>query len=61
MKTFKKNLPEGVKKQFALYKGVKVRLINKNTKFSINFDKKDENPSFFDKINYLYKEINVVK
>ena len=32
MKTFKKNLPEGVKKQFALYKGVKVRLFNKNTK-----------------------------
>ena len=30
MKTYKKNLPEGVKKQFALYKGVKVRLINKN-------------------------------
>ena len=33
----RKNLPEaelheGVKKQFALYKGVKVRLINKNTK-----------------------------
>lgn len=32
MKTFKKNLPDGVKKQFALYKGVKVRLINKNKK-----------------------------
>ena len=32
MKTFKKNLPEGVKQQFALYKGVKVRLINKNNK-----------------------------
>ena len=32
MKTFKKNLPEGVKKKFALYKGVKVRLVNKNTK-----------------------------
>ena len=32
MKTYKKNLPEGVKKQFALYKGVKVRLINKNKK-----------------------------
>ena len=32
MKTFKKNLPEGTKKKFALYKGVKVRLINKNTK-----------------------------
>lgn len=31
MKTFKKNLPEGVKKKFALYKGVKVRLINKKT------------------------------
>ena len=32
VKTFKKNLPEGVKKQFSTYKGVKVRLINKNTK-----------------------------
>lgn len=30
MKTYKKNLPEGVKKQFSTYKGVKVRLINKN-------------------------------
>ena len=30
MKTFKKNLPDGVKKKFARYKGVKVRLINKN-------------------------------
>lgn len=32
VKTFKKNLPEGIKKQFARYKGVKVRLINKNKK-----------------------------
>lgn len=32
MKTFKKNLPDGVKKKFARYKGVKVRLINKNKK-----------------------------
>lgn len=32
MKTYKKNLPEGVKKEFARYKGVKVRLINKNKK-----------------------------
>lgn len=32
MKTFKKNLPDGVKKKFALYKGVKVRLINKKKK-----------------------------
>ncbi len=29
MKTFKKNLPDGVKKKFARYKGVKVRLISK--------------------------------
>lgn len=27
MKVLKKNLPEGVKKQYALYKGVKVKLI----------------------------------
>ena len=32
MKTYKKNLPDGVKKKFARYKGVKVRLINKNYK-----------------------------
>lgn len=38
MKTYKKNLPEGVKKQFALYKGVKVRLINKNKKKINNFN-----------------------
>lgn len=30
MKTIKKNLPEGVKKQFGLVKGVKVRFVNKN-------------------------------
>lgn len=30
MKTIKKNLPEGVKKQFGKVKGVKVRFINKN-------------------------------
>lgn len=36
MKTYKKNLPEGVKKQFSTYKGVKVRLINKNKKKSKN-------------------------
>lgn len=32
MKTYKVNLPEGVKKTFARKKGVKVRLINKNLK-----------------------------
>ena len=30
MKTIKKNLPKGVKKQFGKVKGVKVRLINKD-------------------------------
>lgn len=29
MKVYKKNLPKGVKKCFALEKGVKVKLINK--------------------------------
>ncbi len=29
MKTYKKNLPDGVKKVFALEKGVKVKLVNK--------------------------------
>ncbi len=32
MKTYKVNLPEGVKKKFSTYKGVKVRLVNKNIK-----------------------------
>lgn len=32
MKVYKKNLPDGVKKKFARYKGVKVRLVNKNKK-----------------------------
>ena len=31
MKVLKKNLPKGVKKQFALYKGVKVKLVPKKT------------------------------
>lgn len=31
MRTYKKNLPAGVKKMFAKSRGVKVRLINKNT------------------------------
>ncbi len=30
MKVIKKNLPEGVKKQFGLVKGVKVKFVNKN-------------------------------
>ena len=30
MKTIKKNLPKGVKKQFGKIKGVKVRFINKD-------------------------------
>ena len=30
LKTIKKNLPEGVKKQFGRVKGVKVRFVNKN-------------------------------
>ncbi len=30
MKTIKKNLPDGVRKQFGLVKGVKVRFVNKN-------------------------------
>ena len=30
MKVYKKTLPKGVKKMFARYKGVKVKLINKN-------------------------------
>ncbi len=30
MKTYKVNLPKGVKKQFGRVKGVKVRFINKN-------------------------------
>ncbi len=30
MKVIKKNLPDGVKKQFGRVKGVKVKFINKN-------------------------------
>jgi len=30
LKTIKKNLPDGVKKQFGKVKGVKVRFVNKN-------------------------------
>jgi hypothetical protein len=32
MRTYKVNLPEGVKKTFGARRGVKVRLVNKNTK-----------------------------
>ncbi len=32
MKTYKANLPEGVKKCFSTKRGVKVRLVNKNCK-----------------------------
>ncbi len=34
MRTYKVNLPEGVKKTFGASKGVKVRLVNKNKKKS---------------------------
>ncbi len=32
MKVLKKNLPEGVKKQFSTYKGVKVKLVQNKKK-----------------------------
>lgn len=32
MRTYKVNLPEGVKKKFGTLRGVKVRLVNKNLK-----------------------------
>ncbi len=32
MRTYKVNLPEGVKKKFSARRGVKVKLINKNAK-----------------------------
>lgn len=32
MRTYKVNLPEGVKKTFGAVRGVKVKLINKNIK-----------------------------
>lgn len=34
MRTYKANLPEGVKKQFGTLRGVKVKLVNKNIKKS---------------------------
>ena len=40
MKVYKKNLPDGVKKFFALEKGVKVKLINK--KYLKKKNNKDE-------------------
>ncbi len=30
MRTYKKNLPKGVKKMFGTVRGVKVKLVNKN-------------------------------
>ena len=38
MKVYKKRLPEGVKKQFALEKGIKVKVLN-----SLYYDKKKKN------------------
>lgn len=32
MRTYKANLPEGVKKTFGAVRGVKVKLVNKNIK-----------------------------
>ena len=42
MKVYKKNLPDGVKKCFALEKGVKVKLINKKYLKKKNNNNKDE-------------------
>lgn len=36
MRTYKANLPEGVKKQFSTLRGVKVKLVAKNKKKSKN-------------------------
>lgn len=36
MRTYKANLPEGVKKQFGALRGVKVRLVAKNKKNNKN-------------------------
>lgn len=38
MKVYKKRLPEGVRKQFALEKGIKVKVLN-----SLYYDKKKKN------------------
>ena len=40
MRTYKVNLPKGVKKTFGASKGVKVRLVNKNTGTSADYDGK---------------------
>lgn len=34
MRTYKRNLPDGVKKTFGASKGVKIRIVNKNKKKS---------------------------
>ena len=36
MKVLKKNLPEGVKRKFSTYKGVKVKLVPNNSKKKTN-------------------------
>jgi len=36
MRTYKANLPEGVKKQFGTLRGVKVKLVAKNSKSKKN-------------------------
>ncbi len=41
MKVYKKNLPDGVKKKFALEKGVKVKILNKKY-YSKNKKKQEE-------------------
>lgn len=42
MKVYKKNLPEGVKKMFALEKGVKVKYISKDKATPKNKKKKNK-------------------
>lgn len=39
MRTIKKNLPEGVKKQFGAVRGVKVRFVSKDAKKNKNESK----------------------
>ena len=56
MKVYKKRLPEGVRKQFALEKGIKVKVLN-----SLYYDKKKKNTTkekqcFFMKVFFTIKK-----
>lgn len=54
MKVYKKRLPEGVRKQFALEKGIKVKVLN-----SLYYDKKKKNTTKENSV--FYESIFAIK